>query len=147
MVSIPHISCLLGIQVDERSGQVLGLIDFEETITAPLWMCAGFPFWMDHHQADEKPEDEELAHLRGIFRQTVKAQGKIGEDWLSATETGALFRDFAFMLDYQVQIWASPSMEQWVDERLAFAKKHPGIGMTEKKLAELIEEQYGRMCT
>jgi len=95
---------------------------------------------MYHHEADEKPEDEELAHLRGIFRKTVKAQGKIGEDWLNATEKGALFRDFALMLDYQVQIWASPSMEQWID---AFAKKHPGIGMPEKKLAELIEEQYG----
>lgn len=128
-------------QVDERSGQVLRLIDFEETTTAPLWMCAGFPRWIAHHETDENAEDEELAHLRGLFSETVKAQGKIGEDWLSASEKGALFRNFAHMLEYQVDIWASPSMEQWVDERLAFAKKHPGVGMPRKKLGEMIEER------
>jgi hypothetical protein len=84
-------------QVDERSGQVLVLVDFEET-TAPLWMCVGFPLWFAHHETDENAEDEKLAHLRGIFSETVKAQGKIGEDWLSASDKGALFRSFAHML-------------------------------------------------
>jgi len=130
-------------QVDERSGQVLGLIDFEGTTTAPLWMCARFPLWIAHHETDEKPEDKELAHLRGIFSETVRAQGKIGEDWLNASAKGALFRNFAFLLDYQVHIWASPDMERWVDERLAFGEKHPGVGMPEKNLDEMIEEQYG----
>jgi hypothetical protein len=63
-------------QVDERSRQVLGLIDFEGTTTAPLWMCAGFPLWIAHHETDENVEDEGLAHLRAIFSETVKAQGR-----------------------------------------------------------------------
>jgi hypothetical protein len=37
-------------------------------------------------------------------------------------------------------------MEQWVDERLAFAKKDPGVGMPRKKLDEMVEEQYGRVA-
>jgi hypothetical protein len=68
-----------------------------------------------------------------------RAQGKIGEDWLSASEKGALFRNFAYLLDHQVHIWASPDMERWVDERLAFAKKYPGVGMQRRRF----EEQYG----
>ena len=31
-------------------------------------------------------------------------------------------------------------MERWVDERLAFGKKYPGLRMPEKTLDEMIEE-------
>ena len=37
-------------------------------------------------------------------------------------------------------------MEQWVDEQLAFAEKHPSVGMPQKKLDEMIEEEYGRVA-
>ena len=54
-------------------------------------MCAGFPFWIEDYETDdEKPEKEELAYLRGIFSETIKAaHGNIGEDWLSASEESA----------------------------------------------------------
>jgi hypothetical protein len=91
-------------------------------------MHAGFTLWIAHHEADENAS------------KTDKAQGNIGE---SALGKGALLRNFAYVFEYQVHIWASPSMERWVDERLTFAKKHLGVGLLEKKLDEMIEEQCG----
>lgn len=131
---------LTAVQIDGNSGQVLGLIDFEGTTTAPLWMCAGFPYWLENYGDDVDPEvDQSCAHLREIFNDNMKAHGAIGEEWLELSQKGRLFRDFAFMLDYQVQVWAE--LERWVDERLAFAEKYPGIGMPERSLEEDLEEQ------
>ena len=143
LVSTPHSSFLLESQVDEGSGKVLGLIDFEATTTAPLWMCAGFPYWLEDHEDNDLPKNQDLARLRGIFIETIKANGKVGEEWLEASEKGELFRNFAALLEYQVQVWARPSMERWVDERLAFAAKNPGVGMPEKTLEEEFQENYG----
>ncbi|KAF8517995.1 hypothetical protein BU17DRAFT_49070, partial [Hysterangium stoloniferum] len=136
---------LSNIMIDEQSGKVLGLIDFEGTTTAPLWMCAGFPYWLEDDENDVDGKNREQAALRDIFSETIKAQGEIGEEWLEASEKGLLFRKFAAILDYQIQVWARPSMEKWVDERLAFAVKHPGVGMPEKTLEEEAEEWVAAM--
>lgn len=134
---------LANIMIDERSGKVLGLIDFEGTTTAPLWMCAGHPYWVEEDEEDGRGEKDERARLRDVFNETIKAQGRIGEEWLETSEKGRFFRNFAAMLDYQVQVWARPFMERWVDERLAFAAKHPGVGLRERSLEDEVEEQYG----
>lgn len=73
-----------------------------------------------------------MAHLRGILNETIKAHDKAGEGWLEAPEKGELFRNFAALLEYEVQVCATPTMERCVDERLAFAaKKKPGVGIPE----------------
>jgi hypothetical protein len=114
----------------------MGLIDFEATTTAPLWMCAATPFWLEDIEDEEEHENLHLAHLREIFNDTIKEGGEAGEEWLEMSERGRWFRDFGFMLEYRVNVWASEEMKKWVDERLAFARKFPGIGLPEQALEE-----------
>jgi hypothetical protein len=54
------------------------------------------------------------------------SQGKIGEEWLDVSEKGFLVRKFAFLLNYEIYIWATPFMGQWVDERLGFLQNTQG---------------------
>ena len=143
VISTPHSLFLLESQIDEGSGKVLGLIDFEETTTAPLWMCAGIPYWLEDEEDNDAAKNQDLTHLRGIFNETIKANGKVGEEWLEASEKGELFRNFAALLEYEVQVWATPTMERWVDQRLAFAAKNPGVGMPEETLEEMIRRHVG----
>jgi hypothetical protein len=107
----------------------MGLIDFEATTTAPLWMCTAIPYWLEDIEDGDETENLHLAHLREIFNNTIRQGGEVGEEWLELSERGRWFRGFAFMLEYQVGVWASEAMEKWVDERLAFARKFPGIGL------------------
>ena len=134
---------LLESQIDEGSGKVLGLIDFEGTTTAPLWMCAVLPYWLEDDEDNGAAKNQDLAHLRGIFNETIKAHGKVGEEWLEASEKGQLFRNFSRLLEHEVQVWAEPSLERWVDERLAFAAKNPGVGMPEETLEEMVRRWVG----
>ena len=107
-------------------------------------MCAGLPFWLEGEDDEGEELDQDLAHLHDVFNETIKARGKIGKEWLEASEKDFLFRDFAFMLNNRVHIWATtPFMERWVDERLAFDVGHPGVGMPQKILDQEILEQYG----
>ena len=130
-------------QIDQESGRLMGLIDFEATTTAPLWMCATTPFWLDDNEDEDKSENLNLAHLREIFNHTIKEEGETGDEWLELSERGRWFRDFGFMLEYRVRVWASEEMRKWVDERLTFAKQFPGIGLSERTLEEDMTERYG----
>lgn len=130
------------VMIEEETGEVTGFIDFEGTTTAPLWMCARRPYWIEDDDDDDETEaKDENAHLRNIFDETIKAQGKIGEEWLEVSEKGRLFRWFSSKLDYNAPVWAS--LDRWVDERLAFAAEHPGVGLREKTIDEDIQERYG----
>jgi hypothetical protein len=121
----------------------MGLIDFEATTTAPLWMCAATPFWLDNNEDEDEAENLNLAHLREIFDRTIKQEGETGEEWLELSGRGRWFRDFGFMLEYRVRVWANEEMRKWVDERLAFAREFPGIGLSERTLEEEMAERYG----
>jgi hypothetical protein len=105
----------------------MGLIDFEATTTAPLWMCAAIPSWLDNFEGEDEPENANLAHFREIFNYTVKQEGETGEEWLELSQRRKWFRDFGFILEYRVQVWGSEEMRKWVDDRLAFAREFPGI--------------------
>jgi len=112
---------LSNIMIDE-SGQVTGIIDFEETTIAPLWECALLPRWL------QDPDDPEATYEGGSAenRQTLRARflEKVGNDWKVLYEQGKPFRMLRDRLHFQVGVWASDDMEEWVDERLAWAKDH-----------------------
>ena len=115
-------------QIDE-SGRVTGIIDFEGTTIAPLWECALLPRWL------QDPDDLESSYEGGSaeIRQTLRARflEKVGNEWKVLYEQGKPFRLLCDRLQFQVGVWASDDMEAWVDERLAWAKDHPGVGFIE----------------
>ena len=79
-----------------------------------------------------------------VFSTTIKAHDKAGEGWLEAPEKGEPFRNFAALLEYEVQVWATPTMERCVDERLAFAaKKNPGSGCQSRVLKKRFRTSIG----
>lgn len=128
--------------MEEKSGKLAGLIDFEATTTAPLWMCAELPHWLDDTEGGDKEENREKAHLRLVFQDAIRREGEAGVEWISLYEQGQWFREFGNIATYQVQVWASEEMEEWVDKRLDFALKFPGVGLPEKTLEEEIAERY-----
>ncbi|KAJ7151217.1 hypothetical protein C8R46DRAFT_914440, partial [Mycena filopes] len=109
-------------------GHVHGLIDFEGVTVAPLWDCASMPHWLqDPNEWDGTPECGSDERLRALFWERVKAEDPTGE-WVRACEKGRWFREFSSRLDFQVGVWADREMKRWVDERIEWAKAHPGVG-------------------
>ncbi|KIK00510.1 hypothetical protein K443DRAFT_665055 [Laccaria amethystina LaAM-08-1] len=121
---------LSNIMIDEITGRVTGLIDFEGTTTAPLWECALLPRLLQHSDDPEAtPEggdDVTRQALRAVFMDKV-ANGQ----WNVLCELGKPFRQLSDRLSFRVDVWASEYMESWVEERLVWAQEHPGIGYTE----------------
>ena len=115
-------------QIDE-SVRVTGIIDFEGTTIAPLWECALLPRWLID------PDDPESSYEGGSAESRHKLRArfleKVGNEWKVLYEQGKSFRLFCDRLQFQVGVWASDDMEAWVDERLAWAKDHPGVGFPE----------------
>lgn len=129
---------LSNIMIDE-SGHVTGIIDFEGATIAPLWECAVLPRWL------QDPDDPESTYEGGstASRQALRALflEKVGNvEWKKLYEWGKPFRLFSDRLDFQVGVWASEGMEAWVDERLAWATDHPGIGFPECHSAPQMNE-------
>jgi len=124
---------LSNIMIDE-SGQVTGIIDFEGATIAPLWECALLPRWL------QDPDDPESTYEGGSAesRQTLRTLflEKVGndEEWKMLYELGKPFRLLSDRLHLQVGVWASDDLEAWVDERLAWAMDHPGVGFHERDL-------------
>jgi hypothetical protein len=58
----------------------------------------------------------------------IKAQAKIG--WKRRKRV-FFPRRFGFTLNHEVKFWATPCMERWLDERLAFVAEHPGLRNSE----------------
>jgi hypothetical protein len=121
-------------QIDD-SGRVTGIIDFEGATIAPLWECALLPRWL------QEPGDPESTYEGGPaeIRRTLRALfiEKIGnEEWKVFYEQGKPFRLFSDRLQLELGVWASDDMEAWVDERLAWAKDHPGVGFPERNIAQ-----------
>jgi len=120
---------LSNIMIDE-SGHVTGLIDFEGTTIAPLWESALLPRWLGD------PDDPESTFEGGSAesRQTLRALffDRVGHgEWRALYENGKPFRLLCDRLHFQVGVWASEDLEEWVDERHAWARNHPGIGFPE----------------
>ena len=104
---------------------ILGLFDFEGITTASSWVHAGLPFRLEGGENDEGRElDQDLAHLQDVYNEYHQGSGK---DWLEASEKGFFSRRFGFTPNHEVKFWATPCMERWVDERLAFFAEHPGL--------------------
>ncbi|KAI5992533.1 kinase-like domain-containing protein [Pisolithus albus] len=122
---------LSNIMIDEESGDVTSLIDFEGATIAPLWECAVFPPWIqdpeDQEGAYEGGPAEDREKLREIFRKVMDS-----EEWSTLYEHGKLYRHFRLRLTLVVRPWAADYMEKWVDERLAWAKLHPGVPMPDE---------------
>lgn len=69
-----------------------------------------------------------------MTRQALRAvfMDKVGNgQWNVLYELEKPFRQLSDRLCFRVGVWASEYMESWVDERLSWAKDHPGIGYTE----------------
>ena len=58
-----------------------------------------------------------------------------GEWWLAYTK-GRPFRLLVDRLTFQVNVWASKSLESWVDNRLTWAKLHPGVGFHDDSIED-----------
>lgn len=120
------------MQIDESTNKVTGFIDFECSTIAPLWQCAKIPTWL-LPETDEEHElgtEEEKENLRIMFLQTVDRVDQSGE-WQKAWEKGHPFRKFTSRLYYMAEVWGSKEADEWVEERLLWAKDHPGIGFPE----------------
>ncbi|KAF8127591.1 phosphotransferase enzyme family-domain-containing protein [Boletus edulis] len=122
---------LSNIMIDDKSGVVTGLIDFEGTTVAPLWECAVVPGWLldcdDPEGRYEGGSDEDRGRLLDVFWKTMD-----DTEWREMYENGKPFRRLSDRLSFQIGIWSMRGGEEWVDERLAWAKLHPGISMPEK---------------
>ncbi|KAI6102360.1 kinase-like domain-containing protein [Pisolithus croceorrhizus] len=122
---------LSNIMIDEESGDVTSLIDFEGATIAPLWECTVIPAWLqdpdDQEGGYEGGAAEDREKLREIFWKIMDS-----DEWSVLYEHGKLFRHFRLRLSLQVGPWASEYMEEWVDKRLAWAKLHPGVAMPEE---------------
>ncbi|KIJ33770.1 hypothetical protein M422DRAFT_264228 [Sphaerobolus stellatus SS14] len=125
---------LSNIMINEETGQVTGLIDFEGTTITPLWECAVIPRWLqppdDPESSYEGGPAESRIALRAQFLDTVD-KSNLGGEWRKAYELGRPFRELPSRLRYQVNVWASDSLEEWVDERLEWAKAHPRVRFPE----------------
>lgn len=96
-----------------------------------MWECAFLPRWLQHPadpEATYEGGDEETRQaLRAIF------MDKVGNgQWAVLYELGKPFRQLCDRLHFRVGVWLS--LESWVDERLAWAKDHPGIGYPESEV-------------
>ena len=58
-----------------------------------------------------------------------------GEWWLAYTK-GRPFRLLVNRLTSQVDVWASKSLELWVDNRLTWAKLYPGVGFHDDSIED-----------
>ncbi|KAF8812755.1 hypothetical protein BYT27DRAFT_7086344 [Phlegmacium glaucopus] len=120
---------LSNIMIDE-SGNVTGIIDFEGATISPLWECALLPRWL------QDLDDPEGMYEGGSLecRQTLRTRflDKIGDgEWRTVYESGRPYRLLGDHLFWQIAVWADRGMEQWVNERLSWAKDHPGVGFPE----------------
>ncbi|KAJ3784918.1 hypothetical protein GGU10DRAFT_270408, partial [Lentinula aff. detonsa] len=117
--------------IDENTGHITGLIDFEGATISPLWECAYIPRWLqDPEEWDGTHEGgtpSEKSSLRKVFFDKIKQIDKDGE-WKRAHDHGRPFREFTNMLNFNVNVWADSSIERWVDARLQWAYEHPGEG-------------------
>ncbi|KAJ4000352.1 hypothetical protein F5050DRAFT_1532754, partial [Lentinula boryana] len=122
---------LSNIMIDENTGHITGLIDFEGATISPLWECAYMPRWLqDPEEWDGTHEGgtpSEKSSLRKVFFDKIKQIDKDGE-WKRAHDHGHPFREFTNMLNFNVNVWADSSIERWVDARLQWAYEHPGEG-------------------
>ncbi|KAJ3743723.1 hypothetical protein DFH05DRAFT_1497352 [Lentinula detonsa] len=123
---------LSNIMIDENTGHITGLIDFEGATISPLWECAYMPRWLqDPEEWDGTHEGgtpSEKSSLRKVFFDKIKQIDKDGE-WKRAHDHGRPFREFTNMLNFNVNVWADSSIERWVDARLQWAYEHPGEGL------------------
>ncbi|KAK7046622.1 kinase-like protein [Favolaschia claudopus] len=119
---------LSNMMIDEETGHVTGIIDFEGATVAPLWECAYLPRWLqDYDEWDGSHEGgsaEDKQLLRNLFMKRIQELDPDGE-WIRALEQGRPFREFTNLLSFNVGVWMN--QEKWVRERLEWAKTHPGI--------------------
>ncbi|KAJ3860792.1 hypothetical protein EV359DRAFT_48465, partial [Lentinula novae-zelandiae] len=119
--------------IDENTGHITGLIDFEGATIAPLWECAYMPRWLqDREEWDgtfEGGSSSERASLRKVFNDKMTEIDPTGE-WKRAHDQGRPFREFTNMLNYNVGVWANDDVENTIDEWLEWAKVHPGEGLS-----------------
>ncbi|KAG1809108.1 uncharacterized protein BJ212DRAFT_616460 [Suillus subaureus] len=125
---------LSNIMIDTDSGRVTGFIDFEAATIAPVWECAVIPRWLqdadDPESSYEGGTSEERSVLRAAFLSVMEGSARYPE-WREAYDMGRPFRRLTDLLCFRVNVWASDYYEIWVDERLEWAKTHPGIGLPE----------------
>ncbi|KAJ7929011.1 hypothetical protein B0H13DRAFT_2542885, partial [Mycena leptocephala] len=89
--------------IDQDTGHITGLIDFESTTVAPLWDCAYIPRWLqDPNEWDATYEGgaaEDRKPLRELFLKKIEQCDPTGE-WIRALERGRPFREFTHRMDY-----------------------------------------------
>jgi hypothetical protein len=104
-------------------------------------MCAYHPWWLNEPKSDTAEERAMLEHLKGVFDDAMRAQGKEGLEWLAVTAEGEHFRYFANKVVLPVNRWAFRREERWVDKRLTFARQSPGVRLRELTDDEEWEEK------
>ncbi|KAJ6476226.1 hypothetical protein C8R45DRAFT_1009263 [Mycena sanguinolenta] len=119
---------LSNVIIDKETGHVTGIIDLEGTTVAPLWECAYMPRWLQDPQewgaTYECGSAEDREVLRTLFLKKIQELDQT-EEWIRAMERGRPFREFTNILNFQVGVWAS--QEEWVNERIEWAKNHSSV--------------------
>jgi hypothetical protein len=102
----------------------------ECTTIAPLWACATVPIWL-------LPEDDPDGFTDGSFAEkevlydtflSEMSRSPGGQEWLDAYEMGRDFRRLMYRLDCSAITWRQRSFALWMEDRLNWARIHPGVG-------------------
>ncbi|KAG2354397.1 hypothetical protein BDR07DRAFT_1454139 [Suillus spraguei] len=111
---------------DSRLSNVMIDTGSEAATIAPLWECAVIPRWLQDTDDPESSYESGTSEERNLLHTTFLSAME-GE----AYDMGRPLRRLTDLLCFQVNVWASNYQDIWVDERLEWAKAHPGIGLPE----------------
>ncbi|QRV95171.1 phosphotransferase enzyme family protein [Ceratobasidium sp. AG-Ba] len=118
---------LSNIMIDESTGKVTGLIDFEVATIAPTWACAALPGWLVEEDHEDRLPGEESDDIRAQLRQTFMAAISEADptgEWERAQSAGRPYRYLLGCSNYFVVPWGYRL--EYFDALLEWCKTHPG---------------------
>jgi hypothetical protein len=71
----------------------------------------------------------------------IDLQGDFGTEWRDAYENGRLFRQLVHRVEKSALTWEETSSDEWVQERLEWAARNPGIGCPEPDYSGMTKEE------
>ncbi|KAH8829746.1 hypothetical protein DL96DRAFT_1438472, partial [Flagelloscypha sp. PMI_526] len=108
--------------IDEETGTVTGLLDFEGTMLVPTWQAAAVPQWIPDPTSDMAGwyggSPGEQVRLWNLFHQTMKI---LSPEWEEAYKKGKPFREVAGRMAMGVSVWSHPSLLEWAENRIQHA--------------------------
>ncbi|KLO06342.1 hypothetical protein SCHPADRAFT_895524 [Schizopora paradoxa] len=141
---------LANIMIDPDTGDLNAFIDLEFAFSAPCWICAEVPQWLQDEKADVKDsvarmyynlygegkgrhrpantdivDNREEAILLKEFMDTMRGLDKDGT-WYTAYNAGKPYREFTMKLTHFIGAWGRLGFGLWVESTLRWMREHPG---------------------